>query len=188
MTLGSSSLNIVAWNMHGFHKNSLYFQDLCKKCDIITVSEHWLYPEEHPIFQHTLGSDFSDIFKCSSDLRPGYCGRMVGHAGIALCWKYNSSLLSSKMNHCKDNDRICVMCVHLDNSVVLYIIAVYMPPCNSCLADFDTTLDILEETVMSLGALGHVCIIGDFNAQLGREAGPRATRCTWSIKVNDCTK
>ena len=33
---------------------------------------------------------------------------------------------------------------------------------------------------MSLGALGHVCIIGDFNAQLGREAGPRATSCTWS--------
>ena len=85
------------------------------------------------------------------------------------------------MNHCKDNDRIFVMCVHLDNSVVLYIIAVNMPR-NSCLADFDTTLDILvlEETVMSLGALGHVCIIGDFNAQLGREAGPRATRCTWS--------
>ena len=57
-----------------------------------------------------------------------------------------------------------------------------MPPCNSCLADFDTTLDILEETVMSLGDLGHVCIIGDFNAQLGREAGPRATCCTWSIQ------
>ena len=69
-----------AWVSH----EQFVFQDLCKKCDIITVREHWLFPEEHPIFQHTLGSDFSDIFKYSSDLRPGYCGRMVGHAGIAL--------------------------------------------------------------------------------------------------------
>ena len=55
-----------------------------------------------------------------------------------------------------------------------------MPPENSNIADFGVILDQLEEMVLSLREMGHLCVVGDFNAKLGKDAGQRAESTEWT--------
>ena len=54
-------LVLASFNMHGFHSNWVYLQDLCKLCDLIVVEEHWLAsPQLHYL------NDVDLDFKCYS--------------------------------------------------------------------------------------------------------------------------
>ena len=58
-----------------------------------------------------------------------------------------------------------------------------MPPANSNIADFGVILDQLEEIVLSLQEMGQLCVIGGFNAQLGKDAGQRAESTELNMEV-----
>ena len=110
-------------------------------------------------------------------MHPGSCDKIIGHAGRALCWKLHSGCSKG----CDvESDRFCILRINIEQDVVLFIISVYLPPANSNIADFGVILDQLKEIVLSLREMGHLCVIGDFNAQLGKDAGQRAASTEWT--------
>ena len=149
-------LKIIALNMHGFHENKLYLRESCNAYiyDVVAVSMHWLYPAEYSSFRELLGGSYHDIFKTCKDMHPGSCGKIIGHAGTALCWKLHSRCSKG----CDvESDRFCILCINIEQDVMLFIVSVYMPQANSNIADFGVILDQLEEIVLSLREMAHVC-------------------------------
>ena len=157
---GMNSLDIVAWNMRGFAGGKYYLKELVKNHDIIAISEHWLYPQEESRMPEWIPNNYECIIKCSQDLQPDNCNRVIGHAGIGLCWKKSPGWTNVKV----ESDRICILRIPTSKAVI-FIVAVYLPPVGSKLANFHTVVDMLSHICEDLSGQGMVCIIGDFNVQ-----------------------
>lgn len=180
-TPGDQSIRVAYWNMNGFESNKDFIEHLMKEfnCDIIALSEHKLYPCNEDKLQTYFGGDYTCAVTCSADLKSENFGRIFGHAGVAICWK--SDLTASRRSSPSDRITICELRLKDSQGKVgasVFFLSVYLPPVNSKLAKFEEVLAVLEELIMELKEKGHVCIIGDMNAQLGHEAGPRGS--TWS--------
>ena len=140
---------------------------LQRLADIITISEHWLWPFE----LHTLNS-----------LLPGYSahGRSDKRLsesptlskncrGVAILW---TSSLSITPVTAVDSDR-CVAVQVLLTTSSLFIVSVYLPTSDYPLEVYREYLNELESVILALQCDGLVLVTGDFNAHFGSRGGPR---------------
>ena len=168
-----TTLNMVTWNCRGLQSGEPYIYQLAESgCDIIAVSEHWLWPYEadrlskiHPAFTAEVKTD--ERLTENSSLRKG-CG------GVGLIWKkeIDATPISSI-----SSDRICGIrikssCPSVDD---ITIIAVYLPCSDMGMECYSEHLIELERVVSEHQPHGPVIIMGDFNAHLGTLGGERGT-------------
>ena len=162
----SSKLKICGWNMQGSNSSLPYVKQLLYKCDILCVSEHWLYKcDQHRL---DINSDFHVHAKSSNDLDENCYGKYRGFGGVAIYW--NSKLSASPINI--DNDRICGIQIHLPDHATIHVLSVYLPSKGNKYSDFGCYLDMLNEIYCLLEHSGPVIICGDFNADT-RPKGPK---------------
>ena len=160
-------LGITAWNCRGVSSAVPYLQVLAETSDIISISEHWLWPFE----LHTLDKILPgySAHGCS-DKRLSESSTLVrGYGGVAVLWK--SSLQVSPVTAVK-SDRCVAIQVCLTNCS-LSIINVYLPTSDYPLDIFKEYLHELENTISALQSDGPVMVLGDFNAHLGSLGGQR---------------
>ena len=60
---------------------------------------------------------------------------------------------------------MCCLKLLTDRGTDIYVIAVYLPPIGSRIADFSHNLDMLHQFTLDLQTEKVVCIIGDLNVQ-----------------------
>ena len=109
------------------------------------------------------------MVKCSKDLLPDNCNRHIGHAGVAILWKKSFRSVIVEV----DSDRMCCLKIATDRDTDIYVIAVYLPPIGSRIADFSHNLDILHQLTLDLQSKEVVCIIGDLNVKFDVISGRR---------------
>ena len=167
----STTLTLTAWNCRGLRSGEPYIHQLAENgCDIIAVSEHWLWPYEadrlchiHPAFTAEVKTD--NRLTDQSTLRKG-CG------GVGLIWKkeINATPIPSI-----SSDRICGIRIKSSSSSTddITIIAVYLPCSDVGMECYSEHLIELEQVVSEHQPHGPVIIMGDFNAHLGTLGGER---------------
>ena len=141
-----------------------YLQVLAETSDIISISEHWLWPFE----LHTLDKIFPgySAHGCS-DKRLSESSTLVrGYGGVAVLWKSSLRVTAVK------SDRCVAIQVCLTNCS-LSIINVYLPTSDYPLDIFKEYLHELENTISALQSDGPVMVLEDFNAHLGSLGGQR---------------
>ena len=163
----SRGLNVTSWNCRGLSSAVLYLQVLADKSDIISISEHWLWPFE----LHTLNSILPGYssYGCSDKRLSESSTLSRGCGGVAILWR--SSLSVSPVT-AVNSDRCVAVQVHLTDCS-LSIISVYLPSSEYPLDVYKEHLLELENTISALQSDGPVLVTGDFNAHLGNMGGPR---------------
>ena len=155
-------LVLASFNMHGFHSNWVYLQDLCKLCDLIVVEEHWLAsPQLH--YLNDVDLDFKCYSRSSMDnaLCEGlHTGRPFG--GVAILYKKHLDGIISFV--AADDGR--VVCVKLiTNDVHLLIFGCYFPYNDHSMLYTNAVSSVVGfiESVIDDHPGFKACIIGDLN-------------------------
>ena len=167
--LGYKYTKICCWNMLGFAGSVPYLRYLCKRFDIVAVSEHWLHGNRLHKF-NDISSDCAFHAVASKFATAENYGTKRGQGGVALIWKKALGGISKidKLIH----DRICGIRLQTQNKRVFNIFSVYLPAqgspeCySSCLDDLYDILDAGDP-----GSTAIVC--GDMNGDLGKVGSQR---------------
>lgn len=142
----SNLLNIVSFNMHGYHQGSMMLNSLCYKyaCDILMLQEHWLTPDKLCKF-NIFRNDFVIYSASSMDniLRSKILSGRPFRGNAILIRKSLYNLFTTK-SVVASRDRY--MIVLLDK---LLLINVYLPNCKSSL-DRDELVTMFEELQQDL--------------------------------------
>ena len=171
-----NSISICVWNARGLKTSIPYIRELCKRYDLVLITEHWLHSnrldELDGIAENV--SYFGRASRHSGD-EAYWVRRWQG--GVAILW--NKNIISITPMHDYVHDRFCAVRIQNDNSAVFNIFCVYLPA-RGCSDDLTTTLDelcaVIENT--EVGTRNIIC--GDMNADVGDMCGTRNT--------NKCTK
>ena len=148
-------LQITGFNVHGLSSTKDYMKVLMNECDIIGISEHFLY--EHELYKlQEIDPSFECVSKSSKNLTAASYGHHIGHGGIAILWKKTLQGITP-VNI--DNDRICGIQLTTKNKQLLTILSVYLPQAGCKSISYDTVLDDLFETVQQTQDKGPLIII-----------------------------
>ncbi len=172
MTSNTDTVRVSAWNCRGLVSSRQYITKLLCASDILALSEHKLYACELNRLCE-ISDDFVAVGKSSEDLDPEHRDRVPGHGGVAILWRKTMAhyIRPVKIN----SDRICGIEICRPNNASVFIISVYMPQQRCVVSDYQTHLDILEQVTDHCRTLGEVIIVGDWNARICREYGPRGS-------------
>ena len=135
--------------------------------DIVGVCEHWLHANKLRVLEEV--SDTHLVHARASDCAAAAdygCGR--GQGGTAIYWSRNMKSVTVVPNSLFD----CASGIRVQNAAggVCYFWCVYLPALGSKDA-LDVPLDELAEVVEGRDPGARLCLIGDFNGDIG--AGPR---------------
>ena len=162
-----SLLTISSWNMRGWGSSEPFAHSLLDKVDVLCIQEHMLYPCE----AYKVGKshkDFSALMKCSNRLDDFNCGRYIDISG-GVGIMYRSTLKVDPISFC--SDRICGIRIRTDCDL-LHVICVYLPQAVCSIASYKSELEALSKGVQECASAGgHIIVIGDVNAHVGREGG-----------------
>lgn len=161
-----TNLKICSYNLHGFNEIKVkYINNLLNKYAIIFIQEHWLSNEQL--------ADINKHFSCftihgvsamdSSDLligRPHGGCLVILHDDLGA----NTTFINTKSN------RLCCISI-LIHSMTLFLFSVYMPIDINEMQNINEYNDVLSEIsqLCLLHNVENLCILGDFNTDLGRE-------------------
>ena len=98
--------------------------------------------------------------------------RRVGKGGVAILWRSSLSNYISPLDI--DSDRICGVKYRLKYAC-FYIIQVYASSSNYSMHIFREFIDLLQSVILMYSKMGHIVVIGDFNAHLQGQAYIKAT-------------
>lgn len=158
----ANCIKLMTWNASGIMSSGSYLGSVLKRLniDICGVSEHWLYKKD----LHFLDSvNKSYYYSAVSDFdleRPSR--RKVGKGGVAILWNRSIDHRVSLLNI--DDDRIIGIQYQLSESNFIYIIQVYLPSANHCMAEFEGYLSKVQDLCSMYSEKGTLLIMGDFNA------------------------
>jgi hypothetical protein len=128
-------------------------------------------------FLKTLNREFDATVLLSSVLTQGneymYHNQQRKHGGLAIMWRKNIGYAIKLLKLPLQSDRIMVISVNMPDRLPLFIINVYCPTTNASITDYNDVIDDLQVLYDTYKDQGIVILCGDFNAQLGVEAGPR---------------
>ena len=166
-----NQLRIKGFNMKGYTRSRLYIDELLNECDILCFSEHWLYENEfHKIRNNH--SQYDSLIRQSNDLNSDTYSGIFGHCGVGIMWNKALNTVITPIEAYK-HDRICVIKVTFKNGEVIHVVSVYLPHRSCNISSFEDVIIDLENLISDLNVQGHVIVIGDFNAHVGCEGGPR---------------
>ena len=95
-----------------------------------------------------------------------------GQGGVALFWDKDIFGMTAVTDVILD--RACAIRLQTQSGNIFYFISVYMPALGSG-ESLDNSLDEITEVIESREEGAHVCILGDFNGDVGTAGGPRGT-------------
>ena len=166
-----SPVRLTTWNCRGLNSGEPYIHQLAEEgCDIIAISEHWLWPFEsnrlcqiHPSFTAELKTD--PRLNENSTLSRG-CG------GVGLMWRKS---LNATPIPSISSDRICGIRISLSrpDKAGLSVFGVYLPCADVGIESYCEHLVELENLISDSQHHVPVVIVGDFNAHLGSLGGVR---------------
>ena len=110
--LHGENVVITSLNTHGAMSNGIYIERLMKKCDILCVQEHYLYPDMHG-FLRTLSSDIEG-FICSDNSMDIDDYPRIRKGGTAILWKKSISCNITAL-HDIGNERIMAIKIQSAN-------------------------------------------------------------------------
>ena len=159
-------LNITTWNWgaRGIYGNFSYAKVLLKTCDVLAVTEHWLYQDELS-FLETLDGNFKCHCSSSSQNDLNYRWKR-GQGGVAILWR-DRNYFGQKIF--TQSDRIIAVKIKSkqNQSLSLLICCVYLPSTNHNFGEFKKVLEDLELFCLKRQSMGETLIIlGDFNAHM----------------------
>ena len=166
-----SSLTIISYNCRGAMSATMYLNNLLKKCDILCLQEHHLFPECVNFFR-----SFDPLFTAETIIDLDCydtCTKRIRKGGVAIMWRKSLDYCVKKLDVPKYCDRIVGICLTVRGNQPIYIINVYMPASSCEITLYYEILDeiqLLLDTYMSQGV---VLIGGDLNGQLGYCIGRR---------------
>ena len=160
---------ITGWNIRYFFTSSFELSDIFQNSDIICLSEHCLFEEQKTLLLE-YSSDHDGIVVCSNDNLDFMDGRQ-GYGGVAILWKRMLSDFVEKLD--VGCDRIVGIQLFLPNRDPLFIFSVYLPSSSHSDNQYMEYLDQLWSLCDLYLNKGPCCFVGDFNAALGKQGGPR---------------
>ena len=84
-SVDNNELSICAWNMRGFDISIPYLRVLLRQFNIVCISEHWLYNNQHCRFDG-ISSDTDFICRSSNLSTAENYGLGRGQGGVAIMW------------------------------------------------------------------------------------------------------
>ena len=168
----NSLLRVCCFNVRGLSHNVPFILDLLNRVDVIAISEHWLHEYSLDTI-HNLSKNFATAPSLVED--SVFCvPRLVrGHGGVALGWHTSLDHMVSPASFTPTSRIVGTQLSSPHHS--LYFISVYLPCRSGCTDDFKETLDHIDAILQLLPTSADVIIMGDFNADLGPEGGPKCT-------------
>ena len=162
------NLKITTWNCRGLSSGEPYIHHLAEEgCDIIAITEHWLWPFESEKLCN-IHTSFAAEVKTDTRLNENSTlSRGCGGMGL-MC-------LSATPISSITSDRICGLCIKLllPEPTEVTILGVYLPCADMGIECYGEHLVELENLISQRQQLGPVLITGDFNAHLGTLGGAR---------------
>ena len=161
--LMAEQLCIASWNATGIMSSASYISSLLDKkhIHILGLSEHWLF--NHNLhFLDSINSKYVGFGIADNDLLLN-SNRRVGKGGVAILWRSSLSNYISPLDI--DSDRICGVKYRLNNAC-FYFIQVYAPSSNHPIHIFREFIDLLQSVITMYSEMGHIVVMGDFNAHL----------------------
>ncbi len=160
--------------MQTFHLGQhLLIYEITQMSDIICLSEHALYEQEHYELRDVL-TGFKGEIKQSSDLNSDKYSRVQDHCWLAIFWKNYLSSVVKPLCDIK-SDCICGIKLATSTSQHLYIFVMYLPQPGCTLVSYYDVLVELELQVKMYKSDGNIIIMGEVNAHFGMHMGS----CAW---------
>jgi len=177
-TTVSTMANILlcSYNCRGAMSSSLYIDMLLNDVDILCIQEHHLTPVSVN-FLRTLNNKFdvsvhvSDVYITNISANISDFTRRNG--GLAIMWRKDISYSVSEVTLPICTDRIMAIRLDMPDKVPLVVINVYFPTTNMSVNDYQDVIDDLQVIYDTYINDSNVIVCGDFNGQLGSQAGPR---------------
>ena len=166
---GSQKLRIYSWNSRGLSAAVPCIRALMAKCDVLTLSEHWLHNNRLNQLEN-LSDDFNICARASRDSSEESYGLRRGQGGVAVLWRKSLKGISA-IETIKHN-RICGIRVQTTDGAILVILSIYLPASGSS-TDLSVTLNELEGIMDALEEDAIPIICGDYNGHMGTLGGPR---------------
>ncbi|XP_060074851.1 uncharacterized protein LOC132554540 [Ylistrum balloti] len=145
--------------------------ELLADTDIAVITEHWLLPEQMN-FLNSIDANLK-AYGVSDKRIPvepenRICNR--GYGGLAILWR-------NQLNVCPvlsdGSDRVLCCSVQLHNKSCVFVIGVLLPSTNVPLCEYRETLEYISDLYDKFSDQGHVIVVGDFNAQIGKRFGEK---------------
>ena len=171
-------MNITAetLNCHGFAQSSEYVINRLNSCDILCLTETWIWPHEINLISDTISKhptiinssqEYTVISKCGMhDREPDYSGR--GYGGVTVILKNNANFSMKEINIA--SDRIVAIGIYDKHDKLIQVIcSAYLPFFDgdkTRLAQYIETIDALQTLIDQFAGLAPFKILGDFNTQL----------------------
>ena len=167
-------------NCHGFAQSSEYVLNRLNHCDILCLTETWIWPHEINLVSNTIHShpsvvqtsrEYTVVSKCGmNDRESDYSGR--GYGGVTVIVKNSSNYFTKEIPTA--SDRIVAVGMYDKNDILTQVIcSSYLPFYDgdkTRLAQYIETIDALQTLVDKYACLAPIKILGDFNTQLPTSA------------------
>ena len=170
--IDSTPLKISCWNSRGLRTAVPYLRSLLERNDIVGVCEHWLHENRLMVLDDMADTHCVHARASNACVAAEY-GRGRGQGGTAIFWKKDIKSVSVVSNVLLD--RACGIRVQNAVGGICYFWCVYMPALGS-VDDLGSALDELAEVVERRDPGSNLCIMGDFNGDVGTSYGVRGAR------------
>ena len=169
MTMSTNQVNVQeitlsAFNCNGMNGSMAFITELTQKHDITFVCEHWLRPDELVSIQKCF-HDKLCFLKSSMSADEKLIGRPFGGVGF-VCNKLSG--ISYRPVEI-ESDRISILGVIRNRSVILTAIIVYLPYDDGTRFQTDLYIEVLDKVKSVLDSVsqsGPAIVLGDFNTSL----------------------
>ena len=152
--------------------NTYFLRKLLNLCDLCSLQEHWLYPDNLEPFLNSVDKNFKSWGRADSNLAPNSVSRRR-KGGVAFLSRHTFDKNVTILNEIRNNTIIALK-VQLSNNHTVFVIAVSFPTSAESLTTFKLVVDALDGIVCQFEQEGTVLVIGDFNAHIGNLGGPRS--------------
>ena len=172
--------------MQYFKTVQLYFKSIINSFDILALSEHCLFEEQHSLLKTATDGAYNYHAASSCD-NPCIASGQRAHGGVALLWRYSIDDFVTPIENI-DSDRIVGIKYELNGIKPLFILSFYLPSSSHTTEEYRECLDLLWSLCDSLSVDGYPIVLGDLNGDLGNSLGEKGTkepnergRLLWSI-------
>ena len=165
-------IRVGCLNVRGFKSNSDYVKKICKSCDILAISEHWLHIYDLSLIPKSLPNFFA-YSMCPPPIEDDLiCApRLIrGNGGVSILWRKHLQPHVQKLTDLSTS-RVVGIKVATAHRPTCFL-SVYLPTRSGCTDDFKEQLDYIDAVLGQLSLDNNVIIMGDLNADPGSEGGP----------------
>ena len=163
--MGFLAISASAAGMCSISKQSLCFKSIINSFDILALSEHCLFEEQHSLPKTATDGAYNYRAASSCD-NPCIASGQWAHGGVALLWRYSTNDFVTRIENI---DSCCIVGIkyELNGIKPLFILSVYLSSSSYTTEEYRECLDLLWSLCDSLSVDGYPIVPGDLNGDLG---------------------